>query len=126
MSFFKDLFGILKTQQDIEREQKEELVKRYIAACHAAIKQETTKLSRFGIEPPAQQKDFSFYENAQDELSYPSYDLTNHFHCILPFSDDVCKIGILTAISRAKTKINSFAYCIPVIEDIAEEANAIV
>jgi hypothetical protein len=41
------------------------------------------------------------------------------------FSDDICKIGILTAISRAKNKINSFAYCIPVIEDIAEEANAI-
>jgi hypothetical protein len=41
------------------------------------------------------------------------------------FSDDVCKIGILTAISRAKTKINSFAYCVPVIEDIAEESNAI-
>jgi hypothetical protein len=41
------------------------------------------------------------------------------------FSDDICKIGILTAISRAKTKINSFAYCIPVIEDIAEEAKAI-
>jgi hypothetical protein len=41
------------------------------------------------------------------------------------FSDDVCKIGILTAISRAKTKINSFAYCVPVIEDIAEEAGAI-
>jgi hypothetical protein len=31
----------------------------------------------------------------------------------------------LTAISRAKNKINSFAYCVPVIEDIAEEANAI-
>ncbi len=41
------------------------------------------------------------------------------------FSDDVCKIGILTAISRTKTKINSFAYCVPVIEDIAEEAGAI-
>jgi hypothetical protein len=41
------------------------------------------------------------------------------------FSDDICKIGILTAISRAKTKINSFAYCVPVIEDIAEEAGAI-
>jgi hypothetical protein len=41
------------------------------------------------------------------------------------FSNDVCKIGILTAISRAKTKINSFAYCVPVIEDIAEEASAI-
>jgi hypothetical protein len=41
------------------------------------------------------------------------------------FSDDICKIGILTAISRAKNKINSFAYCIPVIEDIAEEASAI-
>jgi hypothetical protein len=41
------------------------------------------------------------------------------------FSDDVCKIGILTAISRAKTKINSFAYCVPVIEDIAEESSAI-
>jgi hypothetical protein len=41
------------------------------------------------------------------------------------FSDDICKIGILTAISRAKNKINSFAYCVPVIEDIAEEANAI-
>jgi hypothetical protein len=41
------------------------------------------------------------------------------------FSEDVCKIGILTAISRAKTKINSFAYCVPVIEDIAEEASAI-
>jgi hypothetical protein len=41
------------------------------------------------------------------------------------FSEDVCKIGILTAISRAKTKINSFAYCVPVIEDIAEEAGAI-
>jgi hypothetical protein len=41
------------------------------------------------------------------------------------FSDDVCKIGILTAISRAKAKINSFAYCVPVIEDIAEEAGAI-
>ncbi len=41
------------------------------------------------------------------------------------FSDDVCKVGILTAISRAKTKINSFAYCVPVIEDIAEETGAI-
>ncbi len=41
------------------------------------------------------------------------------------FSDEVCKIGILTAISRAKNKINSFAYCVPVIEDIAEEAGAI-
>jgi hypothetical protein len=41
------------------------------------------------------------------------------------FSDDICKIGILTAISRAKTKINSFAYCIPVIESIAEEAGEI-
>jgi hypothetical protein len=41
------------------------------------------------------------------------------------FSDDICKIGILTAISRAKNKINSFAYCVPVIEDIAEEASAI-
>jgi hypothetical protein len=41
------------------------------------------------------------------------------------FSDDICKIGILTAISRAKNKINSFAYCVPVIEDIAEEATAI-
>jgi hypothetical protein len=41
------------------------------------------------------------------------------------FSEDICKIGILTAISRAKTKINSFAYCVPVIEDIAEEAGAI-
>jgi hypothetical protein len=41
------------------------------------------------------------------------------------FSDDVCKIGILTAISRAKTKINSFAYCVPVIEDIAEDAAVI-
>ncbi len=41
------------------------------------------------------------------------------------FSDDICKIGILTGISRAKTKINSFAYCVPVIEDIAEEAGAI-
>jgi hypothetical protein len=41
------------------------------------------------------------------------------------FSDDICKIGILTAISRAKNKINSFAYCVPVIEDIAEEAGAI-
>jgi hypothetical protein len=41
------------------------------------------------------------------------------------FSDDVCKIGILTAISRAKAKINSFAYCVPVIEDIAEEVGAI-
>jgi len=41
------------------------------------------------------------------------------------FSADVCKIGILTAISRSKNKINSFAYCVPVIEDIAEEAKAI-
>jgi hypothetical protein len=41
------------------------------------------------------------------------------------FSDDICKIGILTAISRAKTKINSFAYCVPVIEDIAEDSSAI-
>jgi hypothetical protein len=41
------------------------------------------------------------------------------------FSDDICKIGILTAISRAKTKINSFAYCVPVIEDIAEDAAVI-
>jgi hypothetical protein len=41
------------------------------------------------------------------------------------FSDDICKIGILTAISRAKNKINSFAYCVPVIEDIAEEASTI-
>jgi hypothetical protein len=41
------------------------------------------------------------------------------------FSDDICKIGILTAISRAKTKINSFAYCVPVIEDIAEDATVI-
>jgi hypothetical protein len=41
------------------------------------------------------------------------------------FSDDICKIGILTAISRAKNKINSFAYCVPVIEDIAEESSAI-
>jgi hypothetical protein len=41
------------------------------------------------------------------------------------FSEEICKIGILTAISRAKTKINSFAYCVPVIEDIAEEAGAI-
>jgi hypothetical protein len=41
------------------------------------------------------------------------------------FSDDICKIGILTAISRAKNKINSFAYCVPVIEDIAEEASVI-
>jgi hypothetical protein len=35
------------------------------------------------------------------------------------FSDDICKIGILTAILRAKNKINSFNYCIPVIEEIA-------
>jgi hypothetical protein len=41
------------------------------------------------------------------------------------FSEDVCKIGILTAISRAKTKINSFAYCVPVIEDIAEEVSVL-
>jgi hypothetical protein len=41
------------------------------------------------------------------------------------FSEDICKIGILTAISRAKTKINSFAYCVPVIEDIAEDAAVI-
>jgi hypothetical protein len=41
------------------------------------------------------------------------------------FSDDICKIGILTAISRAKNKINSFGYCVPVIEDIAEEASVI-
>jgi hypothetical protein len=41
------------------------------------------------------------------------------------FSDDICKIGILTAISRTKNKINSFAYCVPVIEDVAEEAGAI-
>jgi hypothetical protein len=41
------------------------------------------------------------------------------------FSDDICKIGILTAISRAKNKINSFAYCVPVIEDIAEDSSAI-
>jgi hypothetical protein len=41
------------------------------------------------------------------------------------FSDEICKIGILTAISRAKTKINSFAYCVPVIEDIAEDSSAI-
>jgi hypothetical protein len=31
----------------------------------------------------------------------------------------------LTAISRAKNKINSFGYCVPVIEDIAEEASVI-
>jgi hypothetical protein len=36
------------------------------------------------------------------------------------FSDDVCKIGILTAILRAKNKINSFGYCVPVIEEVAE------
>jgi 6-pyruvoyl-tetrahydropterin synthase len=41
------------------------------------------------------------------------------------FSDDICKIGILTAMSRAKSKINSFAYCVPVIEDIAEDAAVI-
>jgi hypothetical protein len=41
------------------------------------------------------------------------------------FSEEICKIGILTAMSRAKSKINSFAYCVPVIEDIAEEAGAI-
>ncbi len=41
------------------------------------------------------------------------------------FSDEICKIGILTAISRAKNKINSFAYCVPVIEDIAEDSSAI-
>jgi hypothetical protein len=35
------------------------------------------------------------------------------------FSEDICKIGILTAILRAKTKINSFKYCVPVIEEIA-------
>jgi hypothetical protein len=35
------------------------------------------------------------------------------------FSADICKIGILTAILRAKTKINSFKYCVPVIEEIA-------
>jgi ElaB/YqjD/DUF883 family membrane-anchored ribosome-binding protein len=36
------------------------------------------------------------------------------------FSDDVCKIGILTAILRAKSKINSLGYCVPVIEEVAE------
>jgi hypothetical protein len=35
------------------------------------------------------------------------------------FSEDFCKIGILTAILRAKAKINSFKYCVPVIEEIA-------
>jgi hypothetical protein len=35
------------------------------------------------------------------------------------FSDDICKIGILMAILRAKSKINSFQYCVPVIEEIA-------
>jgi hypothetical protein len=35
------------------------------------------------------------------------------------FSDDVCKIGILTAILRAKAKINSLKYCVPVIEEVA-------
>ncbi len=35
------------------------------------------------------------------------------------FSDEVCKIGILMAILRAKSKINSFQYCVPVIEEIA-------
>jgi hypothetical protein len=41
------------------------------------------------------------------------------------FSDAICQIGILTAIARAKNKINSFAYCVPVIEDIAEDSSAI-
>jgi hypothetical protein len=35
------------------------------------------------------------------------------------FSDEVCKIGILMAILRAKSKINSLQYCVPVIEEIA-------
>jgi hypothetical protein len=39
------------------------------------------------------------------------------------FSNDICKIGILTAILRAKTKINSFKYCVPVIEEIAASTN---
>lgn len=33
------------------------------------------------------------------------------------FSDDVCKIGIAISIYRAKTKINSFKYCIGAIEE---------
>lgn len=41
------------------------------------------------------------------------------------FSIDICKIGILTAISRASKKINSFAYCVPVIEEIAEDAEVL-
>jgi hypothetical protein len=35
------------------------------------------------------------------------------------FSDNLCRIGILTAILRAKSTINSFRYCIPVIEEVA-------
>jgi hypothetical protein len=39
------------------------------------------------------------------------------------FSNDVCKIGILTAILRANSKINSFKYCVPVIEEIASSTD---
>lgn len=41
------------------------------------------------------------------------------------FSNDIIKIGIMTAISRTKTKINSFAYCIPVIEEVADDAEIV-
>jgi hypothetical protein len=41
------------------------------------------------------------------------------------FSDDICKIGILTAILRAKSKINSLGYCVPVIEEVAENMEAL-
>lgn len=36
------------------------------------------------------------------------------------FSDDVCKIGIAISIYRAKTKINSFKYCVGAIEEAAD------
>jgi hypothetical protein len=39
------------------------------------------------------------------------------------FSNDICKIGILTAILRANSKINSFKYCVPVIEEIASSTD---
>jgi hypothetical protein len=41
------------------------------------------------------------------------------------FSNDICKIGILTAILRAKSKINSLQYCLPVIEEIGESIDAL-
>jgi hypothetical protein len=43
---------------------------------------------------------------------------------VIRLSDSICKIGILVAIDRSKTKINSFAYCVQVIEQMNEELRA--